>query len=535
MRRDDDPARRRPASAPCSRSCSPCFARDVGRWPQAIRAGDVAAADPAHRRASRGRSTRRCRSRRPGASLGLGDDLAFRRAALLFRRAYTRDPELEHAAPRAAGARIRAETALAHVIRADSDRRASVHRVEPARHPRARRRGHGARRQRPDRSQRLRVPGRDPARPGQRAGEDEPRAALPAELVQVLGPRTRAPPALRACGRERVGCRARLLMHSTSITPTAALVALVGLVPLALVARRRAAERRAAGPARAARAVPGRGGRCRPRSSRSPPSLGPRRRAAGPPQRRSLASPGSTRRRSSPSTPRRRWTASTTAESDVRLDRARRDRAADPRPRSPTCPPASARSPTARSRCCSRPPTATRSPPPSRSRSVSSGRPVSQSSTTISSFDAVAPFPLEGYFRRGAKKRLLVILTDAESTGFNERRRPQELRGETADGRRPRPHRRERGACLRAERPAGERLHPAPGDRRDAAAASSPRHAAVAYGEDDVAGAERAAARRARLRADGEPRLDIRQTRPGAVARRRGRRPAGVVLRRRNL
>lgn len=43
-----------------------------------------------------------------------------------------------------------------------------------------------------------------------------------------------------------------------------------------------------------------------------------------------------------------------------------------------------------------------------------------QSSTTISSFDAVAPFPLEGYFRAGAKKRLLVILTDAESTGFNE-------------------------------------------------------------------------------------------------------------------
>jgi hypothetical protein len=43
-----------------------------------------------------------------------------------------------------------------------------------------------------------------------------------------------------------------------------------------------------------------------------------------------------------------------------------------------------------------------------------------QSSTTISSFDAVAPFPLEGYFGPGAKKRLLVILTDAESTGFNE-------------------------------------------------------------------------------------------------------------------
>ena len=43
-----------------------------------------------------------------------------------------------------------------------------------------------------------------------------------------------------------------------------------------------------------------------------------------------------------------------------------------------------------------------------------------QNSTTVSSFDAVAPFPLEGYFAPAAKKRLLVILTDAESTGFNE-------------------------------------------------------------------------------------------------------------------
>jgi hypothetical protein len=43
-----------------------------------------------------------------------------------------------------------------------------------------------------------------------------------------------------------------------------------------------------------------------------------------------------------------------------------------------------------------------------------------QTGTTISSFDAVAPFPLEGYFAPSAKKRVLVILTDAESTGFNE-------------------------------------------------------------------------------------------------------------------
>ena len=41
-------------------------------------------------------------------------------------------------------------------------------------------------------------------------------------------------------------------------------------------------------------------------------------------------------------------------------------------------------------------------------------------SNTISSFDAVAPFPLEGYFGPRIKKRVLVIVTDAESTGFNE-------------------------------------------------------------------------------------------------------------------
>ena len=42
-----------------------------------------------------------------------------------------------------------------------------------------------------------------------------------------------------------------------------------------------------------------------------------------------------------------------------------------------------------------------------------------QNGTTISSFDAVAPFPLEGYFQPKARKRVLIILTDAESEGFN--------------------------------------------------------------------------------------------------------------------
>jgi hypothetical protein len=42
-----------------------------------------------------------------------------------------------------------------------------------------------------------------------------------------------------------------------------------------------------------------------------------------------------------------------------------------------------------------------------------------QNGTTISSFDAVAPFPLEGYFAPKATHRVLIVITDAESEGFN--------------------------------------------------------------------------------------------------------------------
>ena len=41
-------------------------------------------------------------------------------------------------------------------------------------------------------------------------------------------------------------------------------------------------------------------------------------------------------------------------------------------------------------------------------------------STTISSFDAVAPFALEGYFAPKVERRVLIVVTDAESTSFNE-------------------------------------------------------------------------------------------------------------------
>jgi hypothetical protein len=115
-----------------------------------------------------------------------------------------------------------------------------------------------------------------------------------------------------------------------------------------------------------------------------------------------------------------------------------------------------------------------------------------QNGTTISSFDAVAPFPLEGYFRPGAKKRLLVILTDAESTGFNEAgvRKSFEAKPRTAV------------VLVRIGR-SGERVFgpsgqpesayippPATGDTlRQFLGATHGR----AFGEDDVADAERAA------------------------------------------
>jgi hypothetical protein len=115
-----------------------------------------------------------------------------------------------------------------------------------------------------------------------------------------------------------------------------------------------------------------------------------------------------------------------------------------------------------------------------------------QSSTTISSFDAVAPFPLEGYFRPGAKKRLLVILTDAESTGFNEPgvRKSFEAKPRTAV------------VLVRIGRP-GERVFGASGQPESAyipppATGDTLRNFlgathGSAYPEDDVAGAERAA------------------------------------------
>lgn len=101
-------------------------ARDAGRWETAMRAGDVAAAAP-------GRSARVS----PGIEetlpfsparslLGLGDDVRFRRSVVLFRSAYPRDAEFQRSTDGGA-ARIRAETALANVLRVDGGhKRASL-------------------------------------------------------------------------------------------------------------------------------------------------------------------------------------------------------------------------------------------------------------------------------------------------------------------------------------------------------------------------------------------------------------------------
>jgi hypothetical protein len=97
------------------------LAHDVGRWPAAVRAGDVAATGPA-RSGSTTWSVDETLPFSPARRLlGLDDDLAYRRAAALFRRAYTRDPEFERSLAGTA-LRVRAETSLAHEIRTDSDR-----------------------------------------------------------------------------------------------------------------------------------------------------------------------------------------------------------------------------------------------------------------------------------------------------------------------------------------------------------------------------------------------------------------------------
>jgi len=93
-------------------------ARDVGSWQAALRSGDVeaAAAPPGNVPAwSVDEVAPFGLARR---LLGIDDDLAFRRAVALFRRAHTRIPSFDTGLEGTA-LRVAAETALAHEIRSD--------------------------------------------------------------------------------------------------------------------------------------------------------------------------------------------------------------------------------------------------------------------------------------------------------------------------------------------------------------------------------------------------------------------------------
>jgi hypothetical protein len=102
------------------------LARDVGRWQGAFRSGDVEAADA-------GLDARPSWTADETVPFGLArrllavdDDLAFRRAVAMFRRAHTAIPSFNGGLDGTA-LRVQAEAALAHSIRTDGDRsRASV-------------------------------------------------------------------------------------------------------------------------------------------------------------------------------------------------------------------------------------------------------------------------------------------------------------------------------------------------------------------------------------------------------------------------
>lgn len=96
------------------------LAIDAGSWQAAFRSGDVeAAAGPRAKPAwTAGDIVPFGLSRR---LLGVDDDLAFRRAVTLFRRARTGIPSFDTGVQGTA-LRVEAEAALAHVIRTDRDR-----------------------------------------------------------------------------------------------------------------------------------------------------------------------------------------------------------------------------------------------------------------------------------------------------------------------------------------------------------------------------------------------------------------------------
>jgi hypothetical protein len=98
------------------------LARDVGRRQAALRSGDVAAADATRTRRPSWATAQTVPLGLARRLLAVDDDLAFRRSVALFQRAYRRIPSFDQSLEGIA-MRVQAETALAHELRNDRERR----------------------------------------------------------------------------------------------------------------------------------------------------------------------------------------------------------------------------------------------------------------------------------------------------------------------------------------------------------------------------------------------------------------------------
>ncbi len=96
------------------------LARDVGAQQKAMRSGDLVAADPAAARPPSWQASELVPFGLGRKVLAVDDDLAFRKAVALFRRAHTGIPSFELGLEGTA-IRVQAETALAQVLHSDHD------------------------------------------------------------------------------------------------------------------------------------------------------------------------------------------------------------------------------------------------------------------------------------------------------------------------------------------------------------------------------------------------------------------------------
>jgi hypothetical protein len=98
------------------------LARDVGRRQAAFRSGDVEAADAGPVRTTSWAAHETVPFGLTRRLLAVDDDLAFRRAVTLFRRAHRQAPSF-NLGIEGTSLRVQAEAALAHEVRTDGDRR----------------------------------------------------------------------------------------------------------------------------------------------------------------------------------------------------------------------------------------------------------------------------------------------------------------------------------------------------------------------------------------------------------------------------